>query len=122
MIGRGRAVERTLTYATPMAQARRRVARALSVLRRTLPNAPSVAGLEDVGRWLEEFHPHSRVELDYGGLVDLLGDEELRSETSVADIAEALAGLAEGDGEKAMGAYERLMARLRRLQAVEQAS
>lgn len=122
VIGRGRAVERTLTYATPMAQARRRVARALSVLRRTLPNAPSVAGLEDVGRWLEEFHPHSRVELDYGGLVDLLGAEELRSETSVADIAEALAGLAEGDGEKAMGAYERLMARLRRLQAVEQAS
>ena len=24
--------------------------------------------LEEVGRWLEEFHPHSLVELDYGGL------------------------------------------------------
>jgi hypothetical protein len=105
-----------------MAQARRRVARALSVLRRRLPDAPSAAGLEDVGRWLEEFHPHSRVELDYGGLVELLSDAELRSETSVADMGEALSALADDDGEKATGAYAQLMGRLRRLQAVEQAS
>ena len=122
VIGRGRARERSLTYATPMAQARRRVARALSVLRRTPPEAAGVPGLEDVGRWLEEFHPHSRVELDYGGLVELLGDVELRSETSVADYAEELSGLAEGDGEKAKAARARLMGRLRRLHAVEQAS
>ncbi|MGZ4665170.1 MAG: hypothetical protein ACXV5Q_09065 [Frankiaceae bacterium] len=122
VIGRGPAKERSLIYATPMAQARRRVARALSVLRRTLPDALSVAGLEDVGRWLEEFHPHSLVELDYGGLAALLSDAELRAETSVADVAEALAALADSDGEKARDAYARLMRRLRRLQAVEQAS
>ncbi len=122
MIGRGPAGERSLLYATAMAQARRRVARALSVLRRTLPDALSIAGLEDVGRWLEEFHPHSLVELDYGGLVTLLSDAELRAETSVADIAEALAGLADGEHDNAKDVYARLMRRLRRLQAVEQAS
>ena len=122
MIGRGSARERTLIYATPMAQARRRLARALSVLRRTQPDAPVVAGLEDVGRWLEEFHPHSRVELDYGGLASLLSDAELRSESSVADFAEALAELAEGDRAKATRACDRVVGRLRRLQAVEQAS
>ena len=58
-------------YVTTMAQARRRAARALNVVRRTIEDGPVVAGVEAVARWLEEFHPHSLVELDYGGLVHL---------------------------------------------------
>ena len=38
--------------------------------------------LEDLGRWLEEFHPRSWVELDYGGLVRLLGPEVVAEDTS----------------------------------------
>ena len=63
---------RSLVYRTAMAQARRRVARALQVLRKALPDGPTVTSVEALGRWLEEFHPRSLVELDYGGLVDLL--------------------------------------------------
>jgi hypothetical protein len=113
---------RSLRYVTAMSGARRRVARALSVLRRQLPEAPTVAGLEQLGRWLEEFHPHSRVELDYGGLVDLLDDEELRRDSSVADLAGSLAALTDGRGEEAMAGYERVLARWRPLQALETAS
>jgi hypothetical protein len=113
---------RSLRYVTAMSGARRRVARALSVLRRQLPEAPTVAGLEQLGKWLEEFHPHSRVELDYGGLVDLLADEALREDTSVEDLAGALAALTDGRGEDAMASYERVLARWRPLQGLETAS
>ena len=34
-------------------------------------------GLAEVDRWLEEFHPYSLVELDYGGLVHLVSDDAL---------------------------------------------
>ena len=114
--------QRSLTYSTGMSAARRRVARALGVLRRTLPEAPSVAGLESLGRWLEDFHPHSRVELDYGGIVEVLSDEEARSEMSVADVGESLAALQRGDGPAAGEAYERLLGRWRVLQLREQAN
>ncbi|HSP39399.1 MAG TPA: hypothetical protein VLR26_16795 [Frankiaceae bacterium] len=113
---------RSLRYVTAMSGARRRVARALSVLRRQLPDAPTVAGLEQLGRWLEEFHPHSRVELDYGGLVELLDDDALRDDSSVADIATALAALTDGRGPEAMQAYEDVLARWRPLQSLETAS
>lgn len=114
--------ERSMRYVAPMSAARRRTARALATLRRALPEAPTVAGLEQLGRWLEEFHPHSRVELDYAGLVDLMTDDELREDVSVADIAESLTALGEGNGVDAVAAYERVIGRWRPLQQLETAS
>src|SRR5207248_4498204 len=80
---------RRCVYVTTMAQARRRAARALNVVRRTIEDGPVVAGVEAVARWLEEFHPHSLVELDYGGLVHLFDDEALTSDQSPALVARA---------------------------------
>ncbi len=114
--------ERSMRYVAPMSAARRRTARALATLRRALPEAPTVAGLEQLGRWLEDFHPHSRVELDYAGLVDLLSDDELRADVSVADIGESLTALGEGNGADAVAAYERVIGRWRPLQQLETAS
>ena len=57
-------------------KARRRVARALQVLRKALPDGPTVPSVEALGRWLEEFHPRSLVELDYLGLVDLCAEAD----------------------------------------------
>jgi hypothetical protein len=114
--------ERSMRYVAPMSSARRRNHRALATLRRTIPEAPTVSGLEQLGRWLEEFHPHARVELDYSGLVDLLTDDELRADTSVADIAESIAALGEGRGSDAQEAYERVIGRWRPLQQLETAS
>lgn len=105
--------EPVLRYRTPMVQARRRVARGLRTLRDTLDDGPLVDGLTDVGRWLEEFHPRSLVELDYGGLVHALTAEQLDEDHSAADMAEGIEALRDGDGEGAGAAYARLMERWR---------
>jgi len=129
---------RTLIYATTMAQARRRVARALATVRRVPAQvargpgeephqaAPATAdlerasvALEEIGRWLEEFHPHSVVELDYGGLVQLLDDDALRADQSVAEVSAAVSALASREYELAAAMYQRLRARWRDLEAVE---
>ena len=117
----GRLAGRRLVYRTAMSRARRRTARALSVLRRS-EDVPLAAGVEDVGRWLEEFHPRSLVELDYGGLVHLLDDAALTQDDSAADVAAALAALGRGDAAAAAEAYERVAARMKALRAVESAN
>lgn len=112
---------RALVYRTAMSRARRRLARALAVLRRSGTDGSATAGVEDLGRWLEEFHPRSLVELDYGGLVHLLDDDALVEDESARDVATALAALAEGQGEQAAAAYLRVTGRMKALQAVESA-
>ncbi|MFJ8254164.1 hypothetical protein [Streptomyces sp. NPDC094466] len=102
-----------LRYRTPMVEARRRLARALRTLRENVPEGPLTEGLVDVGRWLEEFHPRSLVELDYGGLVHALPAERLAVDRSAADVAEGLDALREGDGDGAGEAYARLAERWR---------
>jgi len=102
-----------LRYRTPMVQARRRVARGLRTLRDTLDEGPLIDGLVDVGRWLEEFHPRSLVELDYGGLVHVLPAGELADDHSAADVAAGIEALRDGDGEAAGEAYGRLVERWR---------
>ncbi len=118
----GRLAGRSLVYRTAMSRARRRTARALAVLRRTVEDGAVVAGVEDLGRWLEEFHPRALVELDYGGLVHLLDDAELAQDESARDVAAALTALGEGDGSAAAAAYARVTARMKALQAVENAN
>ena len=113
---------RALVYRTPMSRARRRTARALAVLRRSVDDGVVTAGVEDLGRWLEEFHPRSLVELDYGGLVHLLDDAELQQDESARDVAGALTALGEGDPVAAAAAYSRVTGRMKALQAVESAS
>ena len=113
---------RGLVYRTAMSRARRRTARGLAVLRRTVEDGDVAAGLEDLGRWLEEFHPRSLVELDYGGLVHLLDDTALAEDESARDVATALAALGEGDAGAATEAYARVTARMKALQAVESAN
>jgi hypothetical protein len=115
----GVAISRSLVYRTAMAKARRRVARALQVLRKALPEGPTVPSVEALGRWLEEFHPRSLVELDYLGLVDLCAESTLRTDDSAGDVAEALAALQRGDTKLASAAYERVIDRWRVAYSVE---
>jgi len=118
----GRRTGRALVYRTPMSRARRRVARALAVLRTAVDDSAVTEGVVDLGRWLEEFHPRSLVELDYGDLVHLLDDAELTRDESARDMAAALARLAEGNGIEAAAAYSRMTSRMKALQAVESAN
>ncbi|MEE6258251.1 hypothetical protein [Plantactinospora sonchi] len=110
---------RVLRYRTEISKARRRASRALSVLRKSVGDAPITEAVEEGARWLEEFHPRSVVELDYGGLVDLLSDEALGEDDSPALVAAGLAGLSRGDAEEATEVYEKLVARWRAIQLLE---
>ncbi|MHB9860645.1 hypothetical protein [Streptomyces sp. YIM S03343] len=111
-----------LRYRTPMVQARRRVARALRALRDSLSEGPMIDGLVDVGRWLEEFHPRSLVELDYAGLVHLLRAADLEGDHSAADVAEGIEALRQGDGAAAGEAYARLVERWRTVRDLRSAN
>ncbi|WP_030568162.1 hypothetical protein [Streptomyces aureocirculatus] len=102
-----------LRYRTPMVQARRRVARGLKALRDAMDEGALIDGLVDVGRWLEEFHPRSLVELDYGGLVHALPDDMLADDHSAGDVAAGIEALRAGDGVGAGEAYARLVERWR---------
>ena len=111
-----------LRYRTPMVQARRRVARGLRALKEAMDEGPLIDGLVDVGRWLEEFHPRSLVELDYGGLVHALPAGVLEDDHSAADVAEGIAALRRGDGAAAGSAYARLVERWRSVRDLRSAN
>lgn len=113
---------RVLRYRTPMVQARRRVARGLRTLRNAMDEGPLIDGLVDVGRWLEEFHPRSLVELDYGGLVHALPSGDLEGDHSAADVAEGIEALRLGDGVAAGEAYARLVERWRSVRDLRSAN
>ncbi|MFD4371611.1 hypothetical protein [Streptomyces sp. NPDC058486] len=111
-----------LRYRTTMAQARRRLARALRALRDSVDEGSMTQGLTDVGRWLEEFHPRALVELDYGGLVHAVAEERLAADRSAADVAEGLAALRSGDDETAGEVYARLAERWRAVRDLRHAN
>src|SRR5216683_2700629 len=121
---------RALVYTTPMSRARRRVARGLATLRCLPPRFNEDAweplraegDLADVRRWLEEFHPYSLVELDYGGLVHLLSDDALCGDQSVAEVGAAIEGAAKGERELAVAMYMRAHSRWRAFAEVERAN
>jgi hypothetical protein len=110
---------RVLRYRTEIAKARRRAHRAHSVLRRSLGDAPITAAVEETARWLEEFHSRSVVELDYGGLVNMMSDEMLSSDDSPGLVAAGLAAVGRGEADAATEAYERLVDRWRSIQLLE---
>jgi hypothetical protein len=111
---------RRLRYRTDIAKARRRAHRALQVLRKTLGEDVAITQAVDVGtRWLEEFHPRSVVELDYGGLVNLLPEDDLREDDSPGLVAAGLSALSRGDADAAAEPYEKLVARWRAVQLLE---
>jgi hypothetical protein len=99
---------REMCWRTPMAEARRRTARAHLVTKNTMGEEGPAAVLRDTGRWLENFHPHSVVELDYGGLVQLLDDEQLQEDNSVVDVHAIVDAMEAGDATEIATRYQQL--------------
>jgi hypothetical protein len=64
--------------------------------------------LAETRSWLERFDRGSIVELDYGGLVELLDDDAVRTDDSAAQVQRALRLLRVGDAEGAGACYEDL--------------
>jgi hypothetical protein len=110
---------RVLRYRTKIQRARRRAQRAHDVLERSLGEVPITMAVAETAQWLDEFHDRSVVELDYGGLVSLLSDEQLAADDSPALVTDGLIAVAEGRGDDATKVYERLVDRWRAIQLLE---
>jgi hypothetical protein len=99
---------RRVWWSIAMADARRRVARAHSVSRDSLGDEGPTKILRETGRWLERFHPHSAVELDYGGLVQMMSDDDLDADTSAEDVHAIVDAMEAGDTAEVGERYEAL--------------
>jgi hypothetical protein len=88
-----------------------------------------VGELEEMMTWLSTFDSRSIIELDYGGLANLLNnsslplsDDATQADMSVVDVWESLEALEVGDAGRAGAAYERLMSRWRGVSSLEHAN
>ena len=113
---------------TSIAHAKARCESAHLAVRGAFGVGPVEEEIENLGEWLDMFHPQSFLELDYGGLADYLaralinkGEDGLSGDTSIEDVLSSIQGLATGDGEAAGRGYERLVTRWRSVAAFEQA-
>lgn len=104
----GSEARRRCYWRVPMADALTRADSAAELMSSTLGDGGPAEVLRDTARWLRHFDPGSLVELDYGGLVQLLDDATLAADTSAEDVTAALDALREGDAENAMASYRRL--------------
>lgn len=100
--------ERELSWRVAMKDARRRVAEARQLAEDTIGEEGPTRILIDTDRWLARFHADSVVELDYGGLVQLLDDDALRSDTSAEQVHGVLDALRSADMEKLSELFESL--------------
>lgn len=100
VLGNGRDdPERELSWRAAMTDALTRVDQAEDLVRETLGDSGPVQILEETGRWLTNFHPASAVELDYGGLVQLMEDPALESDTSADEVHAILDAMREGTAD-----------------------
>ncbi|MEJ2855351.1 MULTISPECIES: hypothetical protein [unclassified Saccharothrix] len=100
--------ERQVSWRASMTDARRRVARAHKVVSSSLGEGGPAKVLADTARWLDHFAPDSAVELDYGGLVQLMDDKELLEDSSAQDVNAIVDALETGDAEEVALRYEEL--------------
>ncbi|TWF94792.1 hypothetical protein FHU35_13509 [Saccharopolyspora dendranthemae] len=99
---------RRVCWRVAMADARRRVARAHSVSQQSIGDDGPTRILKETGRWLERFHPHSAVELDYGGLVQLMTESDLDADTSAEDVHAIVDAMESDDADEVATRYEQL--------------
>jgi len=101
-------VKRRVSWRAPIHDARERVARAHAIVQRNLGDSGPGRVLADTGRWLAQFHTDSVVELDYGGLVQLMDDDSMLADTSAQDVHAAVDALENGQADQVALHYERL--------------
>ncbi|GHF56964.1 hypothetical protein GCM10017566_32680 [Amycolatopsis bartoniae] len=91
---------RELSWRISMSDALTRAAEARELVESTLGDSGPTRILEETERWLTNFDPGSAVELDYGGLVQLIADPILESDTSAEEVHSILEALRSGNVEQ----------------------
>lgn len=112
-----------LRYLTDVQAASARLARVAEIVEEQAEDGEDIlALLADLAVWLDEFDASSVLELDYGGIAGLLSPQELRDDTTCADLWEAVHALEAGDGLAVAAAYSIATRRWWRLRATQRAS
>jgi hypothetical protein len=91
---------REMSWRVAMADAVHRAGEARELVENTLGDSGPARILTETERWLANFHPGSAVELDYGGLVQLIADPLLESDTSAEEVHNILDALRCGNVEQ----------------------
>lgn len=99
-----------LSYLTTTRRAARRVEETVPVLRHT-ELGPIADLLVELHQWLSSFGPTSLLELDYGGLCDLMTWDELDDDHSARDIDEALKALRAQEYVRSADLYQSTLSR-----------
>jgi hypothetical protein len=99
-----------LSYLTTARRATKRVERAVPTLRHT-ELGPIADLIVELHRWLSLFDPGSLLELDYGGLCDLMTWDEMDDDRSARDIGDALKALASEEFTRSAELYQSALAR-----------
>ncbi|HVW44413.1 MAG TPA: hypothetical protein VHC18_23995 [Amycolatopsis sp.] len=92
--------DRELSWRVAMPDAMRRAAEARELAESTLGDSGPTQIITETERWLTNFDPGSAIELDYGGLVQLIDDEQLESDSSADEVHKILEALRGGDVER----------------------
>lgn len=91
--------QRQMSWRVAMPDAVHRAGEARELVENTLGDSGPARILIETERWLANFHPGSAVELDYGGLVQLIPDPLLESDTSAEEVHNILEALRSGEVE-----------------------
>src|SRR5699024_8147237 len=102
---------------TPMVTAQSRTEWAAEIATEHLSDEDIVTELTELASWLDNFDQGSIIELDYGGLGDLVWPDP-----STYDVHEGIQALKEDDASGAAAAYQRFMHRWHRVAALARAS
>jgi hypothetical protein len=99
-----------LSYLTTARKAIRRAERAVPVLRHT-DLGPIADLILELHQWLSVFDPGSLLELDYGGLCDLMTWDEMDDDRSARDVGGALRALSAEEYTRSAELYQMALAR-----------
>jgi hypothetical protein len=99
-----------LSYRTTVSKAMRRAERAIPALRNT-DLGPIADLIVELSEWLAAFDARSIVELDYGGLCDLLSWDEMDDDHSARDIQDALRALSSEEFPRSADLYQSVISR-----------
>ena len=92
--------KREMSWRTTLTDARTRAREAGELLEATFGDSGPGRVLFETRRWLDNFHPGSVVELDYGGLVQLFADSILEADTTADEVHDILDALRTGNVEE----------------------
>ena len=108
-----------IRYETTMAQARDRLARAISILEETQMEGEITDAVKELSDWVEEFESDGLLELDYGSVARTFTDEDLLEDLSAAQVWSCLEALERGDVVVAGSLFEDLSERWTKVRATE---